>query len=410
MVESCKRINKNHMKKAYLLIIAVALILIAFAYIRLFSAQANYKQVLDSESGVFVLENPDNANIRIITAKTDKITVDLNGSKNEIGKISFYKKNGITTFTFSDEWQKLIGTITVPEGTLLDIKLSDSSNIALNDSKGKSNAKKTDSFLVDTNSMKSLNVNGDTNDISIDGWGDVILWDTEKWVLLTGDEDGVGGGDESQGDDEEQAPEQGVSCSTGSQSIRNYCCERMQKNANKPFCNGYSHWVFNNTEKQCDFECEPKEIENKNADCSIGSQQVRNSCCVTANKSVGGPGCIGEWRFGNMARACEFYCYTEGEIEEHLGGGGSNNGGGTNNNDEETRLCEDFPTNQEKDECCDYNLKNPLSIGPRPGFPDCIGKWYFDDLNGCQFRCAEYGEMLEILKELREKAAAEQEE
>lgn len=401
MVELCKRINKNHMKKAYLLIIVIAVSLILFAFLRLFSAQTDYQQVLDSESGVFVLENLDNANIRIVTAKTDKITVDLNGSKDEIGKVSFYKKNGVTTFTFSDEWQKLSGTITVPEGTLLDIKLSGNPNIALDDSKGKSNIKKTDSFLVDTNSMKSMDISGDTNDISIDGWGDVILWDTEEWDLLTDDDD------EGGGEGEDQAPEQGVSCSTGSQSIRNYCCERMQKDIDKPFCNGYGHWVFNNTEMQCSFKCEPNEEESVAADCSIGSQQVRDNCCVTTNQLTEKPDCLGRWRFGNMARVCEFYCYTEEEIQQrYQDGGGSDNSG----QPESGGLCSDFQTNQEKDDCCDYNLKNPLSIGPRPGFPDCIGKWYFDEKEGCQFRCAEYDEMQEILRELRENAVAEQEE
>jgi hypothetical protein len=404
------------MKKAYLLIIVIAVVLILFAFLRLFSTQANYQQALDSESGVFVLENPDNANIKIVTAKTDKITVDLNGSKDEIDKIRFYKKDGVTTFTFSDRWQELSGTITVPEGTLLDIKLSKSSNVALNDSKGKSNIKKATSFLVDTNSMNSLGIDGSTNDISIDGWGDVILWDTEKWTFLTGN-DGQSGGegeDEGENQDGKEGQEQGAGCSIGSQSIRNYCCEREQKNAEKPFCNGYGHWVFNNAEKQCEFDCEPK--VTKVTDCSIGSQQERNSCCGTANSASQRPSCVGEWRYNNSTRSCGFSCFTEEEIKEHFGGGGSTNGGGTvnnggqtDNNGEELRFCEDFSTKQEKDECCDYNLKTPLSIGPRPGFPDCIGKWYFDELSGCQFRCAEYDEMLEILKQLREKAQAEQE-
>ena len=408
------------MKKAYLLAIAIVVVLIFFAYLRLFSTQANYQQVLDSESGVFALENPDNADIKIITAKTDKITVDLNGSADEIGKVSFYKKDGVTTFAFSDQWQELSGTITVPEGTLLDIKLAKSSNVALNDSKGKSNIKKATSFLVDTNSMNSLGINGSTNDISIDGWGDIILWDAGKWALLTGNGGQPGGEGEGEGEGKGQVTgqeqEQGADCSIGSQSIRNYCCERKQKNADKPFCDGYGHWVFNNTERQCGFECETKPA-SKVTDCGTGSQQERNSCCGTANSASQRPACVGEWRYNNSTRLCEFHCFTDEELKEHFSSGGSNNGGGTNNNGgqtgnngEELRFCEDFPTKQEKDECCDYNLKTPLSIGPHPGFPDCIGKWYFDDTNGCQFKCAEYDEMQAILKELKEKAQAEQEQ
>jgi len=394
------------MKKAYLLIIAVALSLIVFAYIRLFSTQAGYQQVLDSESGVFILENPDNADIKIITAKTDKITVNLNGPSDEIDKIRFFSTGNGSKFTFSDEWQKLSGTITVPEGTLLDIKLSNSSSITLDDSKGKTNAKKINSFLIDTNSMKSMDVDGDTNDISIDGWGDVILWDTQKWQLLTS---GQNDGDASSGSGQNKPSEDGTSgtlnCTLGSQSIKNYCCERTQKDADKPFCKGYGHFIFDNTDMQCSFECEPTEEETRGTDCSIGSQQVRNNCCITTNQLTERPGCVGEWRYGNMVQACEFYCYTEEEIKQKFQNGGSGDSG---QNDESNGLCSNYSTKQEKDDCCDYNLKNPLSIGPHPGFPDCIGKWYFDEEDGCQFRCAEYGEMQEILRELKENAAAEQ--
>jgi hypothetical protein len=378
------------MKKYYLIALAIIVLLLGGIYIRLFATQISFNESIENETGVFVLDNMNNANIKIVTAKTDKITVDLKGAKGSTDKIRFFKTSGsIPGFSLPEEWQELSGTITVPEGTLLDIRLSNNSDLTIGDQ----SADDVSNFLVDTSGGSEINIENNGGNIIIDDWGGNIVWDTDSW------EEFFNGG-EGGGEGEEGPPE----CSIGSQSIRNYCCERQNQYEPVPECSTYGHWVFNNSSRECEYLCENQPEEEEPAiDCSIGSQEVRNTCCSQLNVGVQTPECIGEWQFNNVTRSCEFHCYTEEELEDYFGG--------SDGSDPEpvTRFCEDFNTQEEKDECCDYNLRNELSIGPRPGFPDCIGKWYFDEEDGCSFRCADYHEMQEILKELK-KRAQEQEE
>jgi hypothetical protein len=384
------------MQKYYLIALIIIAILLGAGYISLFAKQVGIHKSLDTEANVFVLENINNANIKIITAKTDKITVDLKGSKDELDKVRFFKVNDdMSGFGLSKEWQNLTGTITVPEGTLLDIRLSDNANLTVKNPKKMRNIADVNAFLVDTNEADKISTDGN-GDIFIDGWGDTIVWDSDNWGFFDGDEGGEGEGEENN---------EPASCSIGSQAIRNYCCERENQYEPTSSCSGDGQWVFNNSARLCEHKCYVGNKEQE-ADCSVGSQSVRNACCKQKSASDTIPECIGEWQFSNSIRSCVFHCYEEEELDEYFGGG--NNGGDGEDKEEVLRFCEDFDTQQDKDECCDYNLKNELSIGPRPGFPDCIGRWYFNQEQGCAFRCADYDEMQKILKELRAKAQQEE--
>ncbi len=397
------------MNKSYLIALAILVLLLVGAYMKLFIAQAGFNGSIDSKTGVFVVENFNSSKIKIITGKTDKISVDLKGPKDEVDKVRFFKTDSDGAgFTFSDEWQELSGTIIVPEGTLLDIRLADEIGVVINNELI-GNSK---SFLVDTNSVDSI-VGGGS--ISIESSSDPIIWDTDSWDPIDSpdddDDDGLsssGTTDESNDDDQddEYVP---AECSVGSQVIRNYCCERLNEdNVPSPTCDGFGYYAFNNLLRECEFQCESEDSEDEEEGvdvCSIGSQLVRNDCCAQQNIGADTSYCVGEWQFNNLSRLCNYHCFTEDELEEYFGGGDDNDG-----SSDELRLCENFESSEDKDECCDYNLANELSIGPRTGFPDCIGRWYFDNDDGCSFRCADYTEMIEILKELQQIAQENQEE
>ena len=399
------------MKKSYLIALTIIVLLLAAAYVKLFIAQANFSQSVNSEAGVFVMENFSNSNIRIVTAKTDKITVNLKGPKSEVDKVRLFSTGSKNAkFTFSDEWQGLSGTITVPEGTLLDIRLEYEIEIIVDTLDAEKSIGSSKSFLIDTNLVSSVSSEGGS--VFVENLGDPVIWDTESWdpIDISGDDGGSpssGATDESNEDyqDDEYIP---AECSVGSQVIRNYCCERLNEdNVTRPTCDGLDYYAFNNTLRECEFVCESQGDEDEEIivmDCSVGSQDIRNTCCAQQNASVDTSYCVGEWRFNNLSRMCNYYCFTEDELDEYFGGDDNDGSSDT------LRLCENFESNEDKDECCDYNLSNELSIGPRTGFPDCIGKWYFDNETGCSFRCADYTEMIEILKELQQTAQENQEE
>lgn len=426
------------MNKGYLIALAIIVSLLIGAYFKLFIARAGFHETIDSTTGVFVIENFENSNIKIVTAKTDKISVDLKGPQDKVDEVRFFgADNNNAKFTLSDEWQELSGTITVPEGTLLDISLSDDAEVIVNTDSPKSIGE-SDYFLIDTNSVTSVSF--DSGSITINSGGGETVWDVDSWEPLDssadgdeeGDESGGSSTGESEGDDEEDNEDNNeedsgedeyvpAPCSVGSQAIRNYCCERLNEDEATPFCDGYGYYVFNNVLRECEFTCEEDEDEEDNeednnedednendggdeddTECSIGSQEVRNLCCAEKNTGTDTSYCVGEWQFNNSSRICNYHCFTEEELEEYFGGGSSSEG-------DDFLMCENYDDQSDRDACCDFNLGNELSIGPKPGFPDCIGKWYFDEEDGCLFRCADYHEMQEIIKELKEKAAENQE-
>lgn len=385
------------MKKIYLFIIAIVVVLMVAAYIRLFTAQTGFRESLTAQANVFIVENVDNTRIKIVTGDASKVIVDLEGAEEELDKISY---DGKSKFSFSSEWQELAGTITVPEDTLLELHLSKESDVIINDE----NLGNSDSFLIEMSDVAFITFKDGINEVEIDGGNSNDVWDTDEWNYLDDETQEEQVNEQSGGEGEGEG--EGEDCSIGSQIVRNYCCDRLNEdNVSFPYCDGYGHYVFNNSFSECEFQCDPEEEEEEEeVNCSVGSQSVRDQCCVNENYYVQTQECLGEWRFGNVDKECFYHCYTEQEIQELFGGGG---GGGST----VSEYCSDFNGEDDKDECCDYNLRNELSIGPRPGFPDCIGRWYFSEEDEiCDFRCAEYGEMLLILEELKQRAAENKEE
>ena len=243
---------------------------------------------------------------------------------------------------------------------------------------------------MDSNSLKSLTVN-DSGEVSLDSWGDLTVWDDESWSPLDNNNNGPS--------------ENAVYCGIGSQAIRNYCCETEKSGQNEPTCDGVGHWIFDNVQRDCSFACDAVE-EGEGAteiitDCSIGSQAERNNCCVSQH--VGEyQGCIGSWYYNNAAGNCNFGCDTyDDPINDQEG---DEAGEPFSYGDPISDFCVDIIGEEDRDLCCNDALKNNLSSGPRPGFPDCIGKWNFDIQNGCKFECAEHAEMMEILNELKRQA------
>ena len=150
--------------------------------------------------------------------------------------------------------------------------------------------------------------------------------------------------------------------------------------------------------------------------CGFGAQMLRDRCCARQEAEASTPQCPGKWAYNNTSRLCEYQCAIEeppaqNPADQNNGdtgnGAGGANGGivpnpGAKPEDPTSQTCMSY-SGDARSQCCDERLRNPLRIGPRPGFPDCIGMWHFDPhtLN-CGFQCADYGEMLRILDELNQ--------
>jgi len=370
------------MKKPFIIILVIIVFLLGGLYFKLFAKQASYHESVGATDTVFYMRNIGKSNIKIIVADTDQITVDLKGDEDSIKKVRFFKvSDSSAEFSFLDEDADISGTITVPEDTVIDIQLTGETDIKISDVKGRKTIPDKNSLVVDASSVDSVDIG---QEISINS-------SEESVVLDTGIFDSHGDSDNG----ENEGQEDSSPCSIGSQIVRNYCCERLKEDEPEPVCSGHGHWVFNNLTRTCEYFCEDDEEEPEVIECSIGSQETRDQCCTQQNADAESPGCIGEWRFNNLTRVCEFHCYTPEELEAYYGGRHGSP-------DTTGELCSDFDTAQDKDECCDYNLRTPLSLGPHPGFPDCIGKWYYDEEYGCQFGCSDYIEMFEILKQIQQ--------
>ena len=371
------------MKKPFIIVLVIVVLLLGGLYFKLFAQQASYHESISSTDSVFYMKNMNNSNIKIIVADTDQITVNLKGDEDDIKKVRFFRiSDSSTEFSFLDENTDVSGTITVPENTLIDIQLSNGTDVNISDIKGKKTIPDIDSFVVDASSVDSIDMG---EEISVDSSEESVILDTEAL-----DPSGESDGGEGEGEEDFSA------CSIGSQAIRNYCCERLKEDESEPDCSGYGHWVFNNLTRMCDYSCESNEADPDVILCSIGSQETRNQCCTQQNINTEAPGCIGEWRFDNLTRLCGFHCYTPEELEAYYGGDRRGSP------DTTSQFCSDFEASEDQDECCDYNLRTPLYLGPRPGFPDCIGKWHYDEEDGCQFSCSDYIEMFEILQQIKQ--------
>lgn len=384
------------MRKYLIILLSVIVLLLVIAYVKLFARQAEYQQtVMASTNSVLILKNFDKSKVNIVTGENDEIALDIRGSAQELFDLLQSEGGNVTEIDFSDQWAGVSGTIAVPKGMLIDVSLSEDGTIEINDAGGKKTINGKNSFLIDTSNLNSFEL-GNSGKIILDGWGNLIVWDDEKWDLL-GDRNGGSG----EGADN-SFPDTLPYCGIGSQAIRNYCCEMQKKEADAPPCDGTSYWVFDNIERDCAHKCDmPQIVENvppaPSANCGVGAQTVRNNCCAL---SYAGQyqGCIGSWNYNNASQNCEFVC---SNIPPDEGSGGT---GGPTFDDPVSNYCSSVQKATDKDLCCNNALKNGLSSGPHPGYPDCIGTWYFDQDLGCEFRCAEYTEMMKILDEIRQNA------
>ena len=170
-----------------------------------------------------------------------------------------------------------------------------------------------------------------------------------------------------------------------------------------PFCKGLGHWVFDNSTRSCDYTCEvieSEEEEEEMVECGIGGQDERNACCSSQNVGTY-QGCLGSWVYNNAAQACSFAC---NDLDDPVDPPEGGNGGSTSAfGDPVSDFCFTIQDSPSRDLCCNDALKNPLSSGPRSGFPDCIGTYYFNEKIGCEFECADHVEMMEILDEIKQR-------
>ena len=394
------------MKKYLISLLVVLVIIVLGAYISLFSKQSSYhKTIAASSSSVLILENFDFANIKIVTADTDEITLNLKGSEEDLAGIELSEDGIFARFGISAEFSSLSGTIVVPGGILIDVTLSQDRSIDID---GKQEVTSSDSFLIDTTTLNSFKLNS-SGGVVLDSWGDLIVWDDETWDLL---EDVGASGDGSVEGGEGSASDGLIYCGIGSQAIRNYCCVLENADTDTPDCSGLAYFVFDNSARDCAFKCELDDSQEEEdgqeveqLDCGVGSQAVRNTCC--ADQHVGEyQGCLGSWYYNNAGSFCAFQC----DVFDPVNDSESNpDGESVSFGDPVSDYCWTILDEEDRNLCCNDTLKNNLSSGPRPGFPDCIGKWYFDEELGCEFRCSDYVEMIQILNEIKQNVQLEQE-
>lgn len=168
---------------------------------------------------------------------------------------------------------------------------------------------------------------------------------------------------------------------------RDRCCQVVNANKSHPECEG--NWMFDYFSRLCVWYCPPQDCTQKS------NQEERDQCCATQNQTKPTPPCPGEWVFSASKQLCEFQCLSIDRI---------NRDPTPYEIDMTSAYCVNTYTDKnDRDQCCDEFLKHPLSIGPRPGFPDCIGTWsILPGTARCDFRCVTHEEMIEILKKLEE--------
>lgn len=176
------------------------------------------------------------------------------------------------------------------------------------------------------------------------------------------------------------------------QSQRNFCCQVNFENEPHPNCQG--SWVFDYHSRLCTWLCPEENCSTKT------SVDEKDACCANKNANQLTPPCEGKWTFANDKDLCEFQCLGYPEVTERRAPDTIN---------QVSQYCTyTYPEKQDQNICCDAFLRHPLSIGPRPGFPDCIGKWVVKPGgNACEFECSTHENMIEILKELRLRKAQE---
>ncbi|QQR83196.1 hypothetical protein IPJ72_05320 [Candidatus Peregrinibacteria bacterium] len=135
--------------------------------------------------------------------------------------------------------------------------------------------------------------------------------------------------------------------------------------------------------------------------CGVGSQAVKDQCCYHVYHNTPTVNCSGSWGFNESEQRCAFTCF-DGQPPVPEEPNPVIPTPGVPQTDPVSLTCSKQVTVDGQNVCCDDNLSNQLHIGPRPGYPDCIGRWVFNkQAFECQFRCSSFGEMKEILQELR---------
>lgn len=170
------------------------------------------------------------------------------------------------------------------------------------------------------------------------------------------------------------------------QEERNLCCQINFENEPHDTCEG--SWIFDYHSRLCIWDC-PQE------NCGAKATAIdRDNCCKNKHQASTTPPCDGEWIFGNGADQCIYQCLSYPEVTDRRT---------LDEINQTSQYCTTiYEDNEGQSSCCDLFLSHPLSIGPREGYPDCIGKWQvIPGKNRCEFQCSDYGEMIEILKLLQ---------
>ncbi|MBN2096823.1 hypothetical protein JW752_05545, partial [Candidatus Peregrinibacteria bacterium] len=114
------------MKKVIAILVVLGGVLILGAVVFLMPRPATQlTQSVPAGSGVVTIKNLHNSSIRIVPGRTSKITMDLEGPEDELKKIRFFRAGSDTEIEVSDEWKGVSGTITVPDGTWIDLDQPD---------------------------------------------------------------------------------------------------------------------------------------------------------------------------------------------------------------------------------------------------------------------------------------------
>jgi hypothetical protein len=283
--------------------------------------------------------------------------------------VRFFKTDGnAIILDLSDEWKNKVKKIIVPQGMILNVQASKDLSINTTDGFGNSTNSKKSAFIVDTSELSSVSFNGDN--VSTNGWGNLSVFDD----IPDDSSDSV--------------------CSFGTQSVRNYCCNQQSKSIppSGSGCPQNGIWAFNNALSVCQYQCVTPDSEDEVDEapsCGVGAQAVRNLCCTQQNINTSHNSCSGSWVYSSSSGICQYQCY-ENQTNDVSSQG-----------DSIGKYCSIYPGASERNDCCNDALKNNLSTGPHTGFPDCIGKWEFEK-DTCSFRCAAYGEQIEILREVKD--------
>lgn len=346
-----------------------------------------------------------NSTFGIITRNTDRVTVSLRDQEKNVGKIRFFKVGNDIEFNYDESWRGG-GTITVPEGVIIELKLDEDKNLTIDGRRWGGSG----SYQIITTSTTTITINDSGITVNNPGDDDDTTPEPDDDQDTGGDNgDGGDAGDDPPPppppppppDEEDDEPNPTPppppddppltvhqQCTIKlRQEERNECCQTLNADTPHPECEGDGYWLFNYHTRLCYYHCFHP--------CHIGTEEEQNLCCAEEHQFDSTPGCIGEWEYNGIARSCSYECYTYEELEEYFG----------EEEPETDPVSQACSVHSNPSLCCDYNLKNQLSLGPRPGFPDCLGLWEFNNGNStCEFRCATHGEMLDIKKLLEENA------